>query len=101
MNNRSTLFFTLTVSLFASALCVRAQTSTPSNVYTRPRTVGVAQQAQTPGAQAPAPRPAATQTPSNTDPATQRPAQTQTPAPTATRSAAPSATPYAAPVPNP
>jgi hypothetical protein len=100
MNNRSTLFVSLTALVFASALGVRAQTATPSNVYTRPRTVGVAQQAQSPGAQTPAPRPAATQTPSNADPATQRPAQTQTPAPTLTRSAAPSATPFAAPVPN-
>src|SRR5947209_3427324 len=52
MNNRSYLFLSLTALVFASAPGVRAQTPAPSQVYTRPRVVSVAQQPQpTPSAQ--------------------------------------------------
>src|SRR5438045_2940684 len=87
MNNRSFLFLNLTAMVFASALGVRAQTSTPSTVYTRPRTVSAAQQqpqGASPGAQTPAPRPSATP-----DSATATPARQVTP--TANPNAAPSA----------
>ena len=97
MNNRSFLFLNLTALVFVSALGVRAQTAPPSNVYTRPRMVGVAQQPQTPrgvapATQTPAPRPAATQTPVPAPPAPQRATQTTTPtpAPSATQNVTPS-----------
>jgi hypothetical protein len=121
MNNRSTLFLSLTALVFAPALAARAQTATPSNVYTRPRVVGVSQQTQptkagAQPAQTPASRANATQTPAAS---TQRPAltpaatpqssatqngaqspargatpqQTQTPAPAATQGATPSPSP--------
>src|SRR5436305_11045640 len=101
MNNRSFLFLNLTAMVFASALGVRAQTSTPSTVYTRPRTVSAAQQQPqgvSPGAQTPAPRPSATP-----DSATATPARQVTPtanpnaAPSATQNAWPPATQTAAP----
>jgi hypothetical protein len=98
MNNRSFLFLNLTAAVFASALGVRAQTQTPSTVYTRPRLVGVAQQQQppttvAPATQTPAPRTTATQTPAPANPTPQRPT------PTATQTTAPSTppSPYATP----
>jgi hypothetical protein len=96
MNNRSFSFLSLTAVLFASALGASAQTQTPSNVYTRPRLVGVAQPPQpskgvTQAAQAPTPRPAAPQTPVPANPSTQR--ATQTAAPNAAPPAAQGITP--------
>jgi hypothetical protein len=58
MNNRSFLLLSLTGLVFASAHGVCAQT--PSQVYTRPRVVAVAQQPTTPASSGPA---AATQAP--------------------------------------
>src|SRR5205085_9944737 len=52
MNNRSYLLLSLTALLFASAPGVRAQTSSPSPVFTRPRVVSAAQQQPTPSAPA-------------------------------------------------
>ncbi|HEX3558488.1 MAG TPA: hypothetical protein VHU19_04760 [Pyrinomonadaceae bacterium] len=103
MNNRSFLFLSLTAAVFVTALGVCAQTRTPSNVYTRPRTVGVAQQPSqgvAPATQTPAPRPAATQTPAPANPARQAaPATTQNGTPPATQNItpAPSPSPYAMP----
>src|SRR3954468_19713987 len=59
MNNRSFLFLSLTVVVFASAPSVLAQEEPTANVYTRPRVVNASQQTQ---------------------PATHAPATTQTPA---------------------
>jgi hypothetical protein len=82
MNNRSFLFLSLTLVVFANALGVRAQDAT--TVYTRPRTVTAqpSTPAQTvaptmPSTQTPVPRTVATQTPSPTTPA-QQPSATQT-----------------------
>jgi hypothetical protein len=61
MNNRSRLFLSLTVVVFASAHVARAQEPT-ANVYTRPRVVNAAQQSQATTTTTPAPN--ATQTPS-------------------------------------
>ncbi|PYS85125.1 MAG: hypothetical protein DMF67_02395 [Acidobacteria bacterium] len=104
MNNRSFLFLSLTAVVFASALGASAQTQTPSNVYTRPRLVGVAHPSSkgvAPAAQAPAPRPAPTQTPVPANPSPQRAGQTATPstAPSATQNVTPSPSPapYAMP----
>jgi hypothetical protein len=68
MNNRSRLFLSLTVVVFASAHVARAQEPT-ANVYTRPRVVNTAQQSQST-----TPAPNATQTPATPQ---RMPAQTQ------------------------
>src|SRR5437763_1492296 len=102
MNNRSYLLLSLTALLVASAPGVRAQTSSPSPVFTRPRVVSAAQQQPTPSAPAqsqntaprqgtqpaPAARPSPYAQPST--PAQQSPfAQPSTPAPSATQTPAP------------
>jgi hypothetical protein len=69
MNNRSSLFLSLTVVVFASAHVARAQEPT-ANVYTRPRVVNASQQSQTTAT----PAPNATQTPATPQ---RPPAQTQ------------------------
>src|ERR1700759_4206110 len=58
MNNRSFQILSLTAAVFASAHAARAQT--PTQTYTRPRVVSVAQQTQAPATTPAAP---ATQTP--------------------------------------
>jgi hypothetical protein len=70
MNNRSRLYLSLTVVLFASAHVARAQGEPTANVYTRPRVVNAAQQSQS----TTTPAPNATQTPSTPQ---RMPAQTQ------------------------
>jgi hypothetical protein len=71
MNNRSLLFLSLTVVVFASAPIVRAQGEPTANVYTRPRVVNAAQQSQSTTT---TPAPNATQTLSTPQ---RTPAQTQ------------------------
>jgi hypothetical protein len=104
MNNRSFLFLSFTALVFASAPGVRAQTSTPSTVYTRPRTVSAAQQQSQSAAPATpntAPRPNATPNTAAANP-TQQSAPTAAPnvARPATQSAWPPAAQTAAPSPS-
>jgi hypothetical protein len=73
MKNRSRLFLSLTVVVFASAHAARAQGEPTANVYTRPRVVNAAQQSRS----TTTPAPNATQTPSTPQ---RTPAQTQSPA---------------------
>jgi hypothetical protein len=96
MNNRSFLLMSLTAVVFAPAFDARAQQTTPSPVFTRPRVVNVSQQ---PTAQA---VPAATQTPAPTRPTQQQPGagpRGTTPAPSASPApyTAPAAPQYVAP----
>ena len=77
MKNRSRLFLSLTVVVFASAHVARAQGPT-ANVYTRPRVVNAAQQSQS----TTTPAPNATQTPAT-------PQRTPAPQPTVVRQSSP------------
>jgi hypothetical protein len=100
MNNRSTLFLSLTALVFAPALAARAQTPSASNVYTRPRIVGVSQQTQPTKAgaqekQTPASRATATQTGAQSSARSATPPATQTPAATQGTTPPASPSPYA------
>jgi hypothetical protein len=89
MNNRSFLLLSLTVVVFAPALGVRAQAPSASPVYTRPRTVSVAQQPVPAPSQTPLPRQGVTQTPAATIP-TQQSTTTTNPAAAPATAAPPS-----------
>jgi hypothetical protein len=82
------MLLSLTAVVFASMLDARAQTATPSPVFTRPRVVSVSQQAQTakPSTAAPAPTPqtSAPRPSASPSPAVPQQTPTWTPAPSPT-----------------